>query len=80
MTYIPIVTEKTQQGEIHYDIFSRLLKERIILLNNEINGIAATIGIIVAPINTKIIVLIFFLSISILVLYPDKNIKKIKPN
>ena len=45
MTYIPIVTEKTQQGEIHYDIFSRLLKERIILLNNEINDTTANIWI-----------------------------------
>jgi ATP-dependent Clp protease protease subunit len=45
MTYIPIVTEKTQQGEIHYDIFSRLLKERIILLNNEINDTTSNIWI-----------------------------------
>ena len=45
MTYIPIVTEKTQQGEIHYDIFSRLLKERIILLNNELNDTTSNIWI-----------------------------------
>ncbi len=45
MTYIPIVTEKTALGEIHSDIFSRLLKERIILLNNEINDTTSNIWI-----------------------------------
>ena len=45
MQYIPTVTEKTSIGEINYDIFSRLLKERIILLNSEINDITANIWI-----------------------------------
>ena len=45
MTYIPIVTEKTTLGEMSYDIFSRLLKERIILLNSEINDTTANIWI-----------------------------------
>ena len=45
MTYIPTITEKTNYGEITYDIFSRLLKERIILLNSEINDISANIWI-----------------------------------
>ena len=45
MTYIPTVTEKTGFGEITYDIFSRLLKERIILLNGEINDTTANIWI-----------------------------------
>ena len=45
MTYIPTITEKTSYGEISYDIFSRLLKERIILLNTEINDITANIWI-----------------------------------
>ena len=45
MTYIPTVTEKTSFGEITYDIFSRLLKERIILLNGEINDTTANIWI-----------------------------------
>ena len=45
MTYIPIVTEKNSFGEVTYDIFSRLLKERIILLNGEINDTTANIWI-----------------------------------
>lgn len=45
MTYIPIVVEKNGSTEISYDIFSRLLKERIILLNSEINDITANIWI-----------------------------------
>ena len=45
MQYIPTVTEKTSIGEINYDIFSRLLKERIILLNSEINDITSNIWI-----------------------------------
>ena len=45
MAYIPTVTEKTSFGEITYDIFSRLLKERIILLNGEINDTTANIWI-----------------------------------
>ncbi len=45
MPYIPTVAEKTVHGEIHYDIFSRLLKERIILLNGEINDTTTNIWI-----------------------------------
>ena len=45
MQYIPTVTEKSSIGEVTYDIFSRLLKERIILLNSEINDITANIWI-----------------------------------
>ena len=33
MTLVPMVVEKTGQGERAYDIYSRLLKERIIMLN-----------------------------------------------
>ena len=36
MYYTPIVIEKTNQGERSYDIYSRLLKDRIIMLNGEI--------------------------------------------
>ena len=45
MTYIPTVTEKSGFTEVSYDIFSRLLKERIILLNSEINDTTANIWI-----------------------------------
>lgn len=37
MNYIPYVIEKTGRGERSYDIYSRLLKDRIILLSGEIN-------------------------------------------
>ena len=37
MSLIPIVIEKEQNSERSYDIYSRLLKNRIILLNGEIN-------------------------------------------
>jgi len=43
---VPTVIEQTHMGERAYDIYSRLLKERIIFLNDEVN--AATANIIIA--------------------------------
>ena len=44
MSYIPYVIEKTGRGERSYDIFSRLLKDRIIMLSGEVNDqVASTI-------------------------------------
>lgn len=37
MTLVPIVVEQTNRGERSYDIYSRLLKDRIVMLSNEIN-------------------------------------------
>ena len=37
MNLIPTVIEQTSQGERAYDIYSRLLKERIIFLSGEVN-------------------------------------------
>ena len=37
MNFVPYVIEKTSQGERSYDIYSRLLKERIIFLNGEVH-------------------------------------------
>lgn len=37
MNLVPIVIEKTNTGERSYDIYSRLLKDRIIIINGEIN-------------------------------------------
>ncbi len=37
MSYVPIVVEKTGRGERSYDIYSRLLKDRIIMLSGEVN-------------------------------------------
>ncbi len=39
---IPMVIEKTARGERAYDIFSRLLKERIVMIGGEINEAVAT--------------------------------------
>ena len=37
MALIPMVVEQTNRGERSYDIYSRLLKERIIFLSGEVN-------------------------------------------
>lgn len=42
MSLVPIVIDKENNSERSYDIFSRLLKERIILLNGEINDSLAS--------------------------------------
>ena len=42
MSYlVPMVVEQTSRGERSYDIYSRLLKERIILLGDEVNNMTA---------------------------------------
>lgn len=43
MNYIPYVLEQNENGERGYDIYSRLLKDRIILLIGEINDEASSI-------------------------------------
>ncbi len=43
MNYIPIVLEQTKSGERSYDIFSRLLNDRIIMLTGEINDQMASV-------------------------------------
>ena len=40
--YIPYVIEKTSRGERSYDIYSRLLKDRIVMLSGEINDDVAS--------------------------------------
>ncbi len=45
MNYIPYILENTGNGERGYDIYSRLLKDRIILLSGEINDDIAQIVI-----------------------------------
>ena len=46
MTLVPYVIEQTSRGERSYDIFSRLLNDRIIMLNDEVNSASA--GVIIA--------------------------------
>jgi len=44
MSYVPVVVEQTSKGERSYDIYSRLLKDRIIMLSGEVNdAVAASI-------------------------------------
>lgn len=43
MDLVPVVVEQTGRGERSYDIFSRLLKERIIFLNGEVNDTSASL-------------------------------------
>jgi ATP-dependent Clp protease protease subunit len=42
-TYVPIVVEQTGRGERSYDIYSRLLKERIVFLGSEIDDYVANL-------------------------------------
>ncbi len=46
MSLVPYVIEQTNRGERSYDIFSRLLNDRIILLNEDVNSASA--GVVVA--------------------------------
>ena len=46
MSLVPVVVEESSRGERSYDIFSRLLKERIIFLDEDVNDISA--GLVVA--------------------------------
>jgi len=43
MSYVPIVIEQTNSGERSYDIYSRLLKDRIIMLSGEVTDASASI-------------------------------------
>ncbi len=43
MAYIPYVVEQSSHGERSYDIFSRLLNDRIILLHDEVNSASASV-------------------------------------
>jgi ATP-dependent Clp protease protease subunit len=44
-TLVPIVVEQTSRGERSYDIYSRLLKERIIFLTGPVNDYMATLAV-----------------------------------
>ena len=46
MSLVPTVIEQTNRGERAYDIYSRLLKDRIIILGEEVNDVSA--GLVVA--------------------------------
>ena len=46
MALVPVVVEQTGRGERSYDIYSKLLKDRIIFLGDEVNDVTA--GLVVA--------------------------------
>jgi len=43
MSLVPIVVEQSSRGERSFDIFSRLLKDRIIMLSDEVNDVTASL-------------------------------------
>ena len=43
MALVPYVIEQTGHGERSYDIFSRLLNDRIVLLSDEVNEATASV-------------------------------------
>ncbi|MEG1256942.1 ATP-dependent Clp endopeptidase proteolytic subunit ClpP [Clostridium sp.] len=45
MSFVPMVVEQTGKGERSYDIYSRLLKERIIFLSDEVNDVTASLTV-----------------------------------
>ena len=51
MALIPYVIEQSNRGERSYDIYSRLLKDRIIFLGEEVNE--ATASVIVAELHVQ---------------------------
>ena len=45
MSLVPYVVEQTARGERSYDIFSRLLNDRIIVLSEDVNPASASVGV-----------------------------------
>ena len=43
MALVPYVVEQTNRGERSYDIYSRLLNDRIVMLNEEVNSASASV-------------------------------------
>lgn len=43
MSLVPMVIEQTGRGERSYDIYSRLLKDRIIFLGEEVTDVSANL-------------------------------------
>ncbi|MBE7064182.1 MAG: ATP-dependent Clp protease proteolytic subunit, partial [Ruminococcaceae bacterium] len=45
MSLVPVVVEQDNRGERSYDIYSRLLKDRIVFLGEEINDVTASLTV-----------------------------------
>ena len=52
MSLVPYVIEQTSRGERSYDIYSRLLKDRIIFLGEEVNDVSANL-IVAQPLSLE---------------------------
>ena len=46
MSLVPMVVEQSNRGERSYDIYSRLLKDRIIFLGEEVNDGTASLAVL----------------------------------
>lgn len=70
MSLVPMVVEQTGRGERSYDIFSRLLKDRIIMLSGEVND--DTANLVVAQLLFKLATTSTSIKIPILLPYTAK--------
>lgn len=50
MSLVPMVVEQTNRGERSYDIFSRLLNDRIVILSEEVNDTTASLIVATASV------------------------------
>ena len=53
MSLVPYVVEQTARGERSYDIFSRLLNDRIIVLSEDVNSASASVIVAQLPGNPE---------------------------
>ena len=51
MSLVPYVVEQTSRGERSYDIYSRLLGDRIIMLSEEVNSTTASLIVCAASVS-----------------------------
>ena len=51
MSLVPYVVEQTNRGERSYDIFSRLLNDRIVFLGEEVNATTASLVVAQLPVS-----------------------------
>ena len=56
VSLVPYVIEQTSRGERSYDIYSRLLKERIIFLGEEVNEVTASLTVAQLLLDRKSVV------------------------
>ena len=56
MSLVPMVVEQTNRGERSYDIYSRLLKDRIVFLSGEIDDITANLVVAQLILDRKSVV------------------------